>query len=86
MCCKMAEHRREEQCPVCGMMCCQTFSSVATHDDHPLWLNDDVRNQIQGDDGPRIETRSQYRRYCRERNIVEVDRRVSPQKKLTYFC
>jgi hypothetical protein len=50
---------------------------VAGHDDHPKWLDDNVRNQIQGDDNaPPIETRSDYERHCKEKGIIVTDKRV----------
>ena len=70
--CPMSAHVTRSRCPKCGDDAFQTFTKVATIDDSPVWLNDGVRNQIQGDDGPRIEKRSDYKKYLRSRGIVEV--------------
>ena len=71
--CPMSAHMTRTRCPNCGAEADQTFTKVATHDDHPVWLNDGVRTQVQGDDGPRLETRSALERYCRRRNIVALN-------------
>jgi putative FmdB family regulatory protein len=74
--CPMGAHMTRTRCPKCGDEAQQTFKKVVTFDDHPTWLNDNVRAQIQGDDRRPIETRSDYVRHCREHNIVVTDRRV----------
>ena len=68
--CPMSAHMSRVRCQSCGGNADQFFSKVVTHDDHPLWLNDNVRNQIQGDNEPPIETRKDYTQYCNERGIV----------------
>ena len=74
--CPMSAHMTRVRCENCGGDAIQFFSKVTTHDDHPLWLNDNVRNQIQGEHEPRIETRSEYKRYCDAKGIIVTDRRV----------
>ena len=74
--CPMSVHVTRTRCPKCNAEAWQTFTRVSVHDDHPLWLNDEVRNQIQGDNEAPVETRSQYKRYMAEKGYVEVDRRV----------
>ena len=74
--CPISAHMTRVRCGKCGGDATQFFSAVVTHDDHPLWLNDSVRNQIQGDNEPRIETRSQYKEYCDRKGIIVTDRRV----------
>lgn len=74
--CPMSAHTTRTRCPRCGADAQQFFSKVVTHDDHPVWLNDNVRNQIQGDNEKPLETRSEYRRYCDAKGIVVTDRRV----------
>jgi len=73
--CPISAHMTRARCPKCGADAQQTFSKVVTHDDHPTWLNDNVRNQIQGDDRRPIESRSDYVRHCRKHNIVVTDSR-----------
>ena len=71
--CSMSAHVTRTRCPKCGDEADQTFTRVATRDDHPVWIDRHLQNQIQGDDGPRIESRSQLERYCKERNIVPLN-------------
>lgn len=73
---KISEHAAFIECPQCGSKMPQVPSKIAVHDDHPRWLNDNVREQIQGDDNAApIETRSDYERHCRDRGIVVTDSR-----------
>lgn len=68
--CPMSAHVTRCRCPKCGDEAQQTFTKVVTMDDHPVWIDRNLQNHIQGDDGPRIESRSQLEKYCREKNIV----------------
>ena len=68
--CPVAEWRPEMPCPVCGSEMRHQLPLVAVHDDHPRWLNDSVRTQIQGENEPPLETRKDYTQYCNERGIV----------------
>jgi putative FmdB family regulatory protein len=75
--CRISEHTPEIQCPICGDVAPQLPPRVAVHDDHPKWLDDNVRTQIQGDDNVApIETRGEYERYCKEHGIIVTDKRV----------
>lgn len=71
--CPMSAHVTRCRCPKCGDEAGQTFTRIAIRDDHPRWLDDSVRAQVQGDDGPRIESRSDLERHCRENNIVPLN-------------
>lgn len=71
--CPMSAHMARTRCPSCGGDAYQFFSKIATHDDHPGWLNDNVRTQIQGENEKPIESRSEYRRYCDQKGIVVTD-------------
>lgn len=68
--CPISAHLSRTRCPNCGGEAYQFFSRVATHDDHPVWLDNNVRDQLQGENEKPIETRSEYIRYCRDRGIV----------------
>ena len=73
---KISEHTSFIVCPQCECRMNQVPSMIAVHDDHPKWLNDNVRKQIQGDDNVApIETRGDYERHCKERGIVVTDRK-----------
>jgi len=42
-------------------------------DDHPVWLDDSIRQQLQDTDDPTIkpiETRAEYNRYLRDNGII----------------
>ena len=39
-------------------------------DEHPRWLNQDVRNALQDESERPITTRSQYNRYLKEKGII----------------
>lgn len=71
--CPMSAHVIRTRCPKCGDEAQQTFTKVVTMDDHPVWIDHHLRTQIQGDSGPRIESRSQLEKYCKERNIVPLN-------------
>lgn len=71
--CPMSAHVTRCRCPKCGDEAQQTFTKVVTMDDHPVWIDHHLRTQIQGDSGPRIESRSQLEKYCKERNIVPLN-------------
>ena len=68
--CTVAEWTPEIECPICGGEMRHQLPLVAVHDDHPRWLNDSVRTQIQGENEPPLETRKDYTQYCNERGIV----------------
>ena len=75
--CSITEWSPEVPCPICGCEMRHQLFPAAVHDDHPKWLDDNVRNQIQGDDNaPPIETRSDYERHCKEKGIIVTDKRV----------
>lgn len=75
--CRVADWTPEIQCPICGEEMRHQIPHVAVHDDHPKWLNDNVRAQIQGDDNVApIETRAEYEAHCKKHNIVVTDKRV----------
>lgn len=75
--CRISEHMSVIQCPKCGDEAPQLPPRVAVHDDHPKWLDDNVRNQIQGDDNVApIETRSDYEKHCKANGIIVTDKRV----------
>lgn len=72
----VAEWTPTMQCPHCSDEMTNQIQLVAVHDDHPSWLDDNVRTQIQGDDkSAPIETRGEYEKYCKEHNIIVTDKR-----------
>ena len=73
--CAMKDHKPSMRCEKCGAEAQQTFLKITVLDDHPLWLTDNVRTQIQGDDSRPIETRSDYHAHCRRHGIVVTDSR-----------
>jgi len=64
------------ECPFCGGETLKqlTIKRGGTQDDHPVWLNDSVRMQIQDTDNPNIppiETRTEYKQHLEDTGIVE---------------
>lgn len=75
--CPVSEHMEHLECPICGGIAQQQITPPVVHNVTPLWLNDNVRTQIQADDNSApIETRDQYNAYCKKHNIVVTDKRV----------
>lgn len=73
--CSLSAYTTRANCATCGSMSDQTFTRVTVHDDHPLWINDDVRSQICGDNDPPVYSRSDYNRVMKKKGYVEVDRK-----------
>lgn len=57
-------------CPHCNSNLLREISAPEVQTEHPSWLNDDVRNALQGEDEKPIETRSEYNDYLENRGIV----------------
>ena len=71
-----------ENCPK-GTICTQCgFASMKViipghggyHSETPAWLDDSVRNALQGDDEAPITTRSEYKRALKEKNVEPIER------------
>lgn len=72
--CKLAEFSHLANCSACnseksGKL---LLSKGFTHGDCPSWLDQSVRDAIQGDNEPPVETRKQYAQYLKEKNIVKI--------------
>lgn len=61
----------EVPCPCCGGKTKRILSNVSIQDGHPTWLDQSVRDAIQTEDEPPIESREDYKKVLREKNIVE---------------
>ena len=70
-----------ENCPK-GTICTQCgFASMKViipghggyHSETPAWLDDSVRNALQGDDEAPITTRSEYKRALKEKNVEPIE-------------
>lgn len=60
------------RCHVCGAIAQKVINfGGSILSDTPAWIDQTVRNQIQGDNEKPIETRAEYKKYLREHNIVE---------------
>lgn len=58
-------------CEHCGRVAYKIISKPNIHDDHPTWIDDNLRNAIQSEDEPPIESRTQLRKAEKEKGIVE---------------
>lgn len=70
----LASYKLKPYCPKCG----SESKKILTHghggiqDDHPVWLDQSIRNQLQDTDSPHIpiETREQYNKHLKDNGIV----------------
>jgi putative FmdB family regulatory protein len=58
-------------CPHCNERARKiiTLGHGAVFDDHPVWIDDEVRGCLQGDNEKPIRTRTHLARYLKENNI-----------------
>jgi len=69
----LKEYKTIPLCPLCGCGECQKILRLGgIQDDHPVWLNQSVRNQLQDTDSPHIpiESRTQFNRHLKENGII----------------
>lgn len=68
----LREWNIKPDCPDCGGPATKLITLGGIQDDHPVWLNQSVRNQLQDTDSPHvpIESRTQYNRHLKENGIV----------------
>lgn len=67
---RMAEAPEGILCPKCWSVAPRILSACAVHSDSPSWIDQGLRDHIQGDGEKPIETRGELDSYCKERNIV----------------
>jgi len=58
-------------CDHCGGVAVKIVSTPNVQDDHPRWLDDNVRAQVQDDDEPPIESRTDLNKAVEEKGLVE---------------
>jgi hypothetical protein len=58
-------------CEHCGGVAEKIISKPNVQDDHPKWIDDNLRAQIQEDDEPPIESRTQLNKAVKEKGLVE---------------
>ena len=68
----LAEYDKPQECPFCGGETTKLMKLGGIRDDHPVWLDQSIRNQLQDTDSPHIpiETRTDYNRYLKDNGIV----------------
>ena len=68
----LVEYDKPQECPFCGGTTTKLMKLGGIRDDHPVWLDQTVRNQLQDTDSPHvpIETRIDYNRYLKDNGIV----------------
>ncbi len=62
-------------CEECEGVAEKVISKPNVQDDHPKWIDDNLRAQIQEDDEPPIESRTQLKKAEKEKGIVENPKR-----------
>ena len=68
---KLMEQKSLRTCEECGDTAAKVVSAPNIQDDHPSWIDQKLRNQIQDDSEPPIESRTQLKKAEREKGIVE---------------
>lgn len=58
-------------CEECGGTAAKVVSAPNLQSDTPSWIDQSLRNMIQDDDEPPIETRTQLKKAEKEKGIVE---------------
>jgi len=68
----LKEYKKEMSCPECNGVARKVFTLGGIQDDHPLWLDQSVRDQLQDTDSPHIpiETRTQYNQYLKDTGFI----------------
>lgn len=68
----LSEYKTPQNCPECNGETKKQMTLGGIQDDHPVWLDQSIRNQLQDTDSPHIpiETRTQYRKYLKDNDIV----------------
>ncbi len=63
-----------QPCPECGWGTVKVITIGGIQDDHPVWLNQSVRDQLQDTDSPHIpiETRQQYDKHLKDNGITAL--------------
>ncbi len=59
-------------CPICGGRSKKLLTLGGIQDDHPVWLDNSVRDQLQDTDNPNIRpitTRTEYNNYLKDNGI-----------------
>ena len=56
-------------CPKCWSVAPRILSLCAVHSDSPAWIDQGLRDHIQGDGEPPITTRGELDAYCKAKNI-----------------
>lgn len=69
----LKEYDTRPDCPVCAGQTQKLMSLGGIQDDHPVWLDNSIRNQLQDTDDPTerpITTRAEYNRHLKDNGIV----------------
>jgi putative FmdB family regulatory protein len=60
-------------CPHCGEETLKLITLGGIQDEHPVWLDNSIRSQIQDPSERPIQTRTEYNRYLKENGIVPTN-------------
>jgi putative FmdB family regulatory protein len=69
----LSEYDTRPDCPECAGPTTKLMTLGGIQDDHPVWLDNSIRNQIQDTDDPSerpITTRTEYNQYLKDNGIV----------------
>jgi hypothetical protein len=69
---RLSEYKTPQACPDCGVEAKKLMTLGGIQDDHPVWLDQSVRNQLQDTDSHHIpiETRKQYDKHLKDNGII----------------
>ena len=67
---KMVDAPEGILCPKCSSVAPRVISAFAVFGDTPTWIDQGLRDHIQGDNEKPITTRGELDSYCKDKNIV----------------
>jgi len=75
---RLSEIESQPACEECGGFAKRiiTLGHGGIQDDHPVWLDESIRRQLQDTDDPKekpIETRSEYNRFLKDTGIIPTN-------------
>jgi len=67
-----------EPCTKCGGKAKKIISAGAIHTDTPTWLDQSVRDAVQGDNEQPIQNRKDLAHVMKEKRIEPIERKINP--------
>ena len=72
------ESPKSEPCTKCGGQSKKIISTGAIHTDTPTWLDQSVRNAVQGDNERPIQNRKDLSNVMRSKKIEPIEKHINP--------